>query len=313
MDDLGAPQLNSVHTIYKNKLSKEGQALGEPEKHESLGNTITSENQLENLVNLHRQSIGKTMKSRPDCGECYGAGEPGQCCNTCDEVKAAYDHMGWRFKPQGVAQCESELFVRNLKDQFAEDGGCRVYGQLEPEKPFGHFHIAPHKKLHRGGENSQVFNLMELISFAFDQFNISHSVNTLSFGDQYPGFTSPLDGQSRSLQDTHGMYQYYVKVVPTKYQYLNGTTVESNQYSVTEHLRHLSPGSGRGFPGVYFYFEVSPIQALFQERKPSIYHFFTSICAIIGGAYTVMGIFDYFMTMSLSLWKSKKDLLFNSN
>ncbi len=41
-----------------------------------------------------------------------------------------------------------------------------------------------------------------------------------------------------------GMYQYYVKVVPTRYKYLAGNEIESNQYAVTEHMRHLSPGSG---------------------------------------------------------------------
>jgi hypothetical protein len=38
------------------------------------------------------------------------------------------------------------------------------------------------------------------------------------------------------------MYQYYIKVVPTVYQYLDKRQVDSNQYSVTEHMRHLAPG-----------------------------------------------------------------------
>lgn len=80
-----------------------------------------------------------------------------------------------------------------------------------------------------------------------------------------------LDGQSRVIKDGYGMYQYYfqvcsqtvacivllpsygraqlallLQVVPTRYRFLNGTTIETNQYSVTEHLRHVNPGSGRG-------------------------------------------------------------------
>lgn len=43
------------------------------------------------------------------------------------------------------------------------------------------------------------------------------------------------------------MYQYYFQVVPTRYRFLNGTTIQTNQYSVTEHLRHVNPGSGRGY------------------------------------------------------------------
>ena len=56
------------------------------------------------------------------------------------------------------------------------------------------------------------FNLLDLIAFTFDQFNISHTINSLSFGDNFPGIKSPLDGESRIVEDTHGMYQYYIKV-----------------------------------------------------------------------------------------------------
>ena len=141
--------------------------------------------------------------------------------------------------------------------------------QLEPTHTSGHFHLAPHKKLHTGADQpGSAFNLLELISFAFDQFNITHIVNELSFGEQFPGMQNILDSQSRAIQDTHGMYQYYIKVVPTRYRYLNGTEIESNQYSVTEYMRHLAPGSGRGLPGLYFYYEVLPIQALVTESRP---------------------------------------------
>jgi hypothetical protein len=55
------------------------------------------------------------------------------------------------------------------------------------------------------------------------QFNVSHTINTLSFGDNFPGVSSPLDGESKHIKDTHGMYQYYIKVVPTRYKALGGT------------------------------------------------------------------------------------------
>lgn len=139
-----------------------------------------------------------------------------------------------------------------------------------------------------------IFNLMDLISFTFDQFNITHTINSLSFGDNFPGIKSPLDGQSRTVSDTHGMYQYYLKVVPTKYKSKNTKIGEivSNQYAVTEHMSHLSPGSGRGLPGLYFHYEVSPIQAVFEEKRGGGFGFMVSACAIVGGLFTVMGLVD---------------------
>jgi hypothetical protein len=44
------------------------------------------------------------------------------------------------------------------------------------------------------------------------------------------------------------MYQYFIKVVPTQYNYLNGTLLETNQFSVTQHERVISAGM-QGLPG----------------------------------------------------------------
>ena len=298
MDDTGSSQRDAVHEIYKHKISY-GNKVGVAERAE-LGNTLQTEKQLEELSQQDTKKLQVIKEQIGACGNCYGAAPPGHCCNTCDQVKEAYSKMGWRFKPHGIIQCTSEAFLANMKDQFAEDGGCQLYGRLELNRGSGHFHIAPHKKLHQGGTDNQnkqqgLFNLMDLISFTFDQFNVSHTINSLSFGDNFPGINSPLDGQTRRVQDTHGMYQYYVKVVPTRYKPLSsGQEIESNQYSVTEHMSHLAPGSGRGLPGIYFHYEMSPIQAYFEEkrRRGGLLGFITSACAIVGGAFSLMGLVD---------------------
>jgi hypothetical protein len=68
-------------------------------------------------------------------------------------------------------------------------------------------------------------------------------------------------------------------------------------------MSHLAPGSGRGLPGVYFYYEVSPIQAIIYEKRSyykSFLRFLTSACAIIGGAYTLMGLVDILLGLFLT-------------
>lgn len=291
-DETGVAQKDSIHNIYKHKLSADGYRMGAPVKHE-LGDTILTEKQLEDMQKEY--GVDAPSEEIGPCGNCYGAGKEGECCQTCHDVKAAYLTKGWMFKPQEVAQCRKEAFFETMKDQFAEDGGCQVYGTLELSRASGHFHIAPHKTLHTTGLQAGLISLLDLISFTFEQFNITHTVNSLSFGDTYPGIRNPLDGQYRKVEDTHGMYQYYLKIVPTRYLHLDGREIESNQYSVTEHMRHLAPNSGRGLPGVYFNYELSPIQAVFEEKQKSFMSFITSVCAIIGGIYTVIGIFDGFI------------------
>ena len=236
-------------------------------------------------------------------------------------MRKAYELEGWLFKPHEVKQCQKQLLKDSLKDSMAADGGCQVYGWIDLARSSGHFHIAPHRDIHTNGINNGFLSLLDLISFTFDQFNVTHTVNSLSFGGMnYPGIRNPLNGQSRVVEDTHGMYQYYLKVVPTKYlqpgckqeQVDAGKkgsrrpgrcrkVIESNQYSVTEHLRHLSPNSGRGLPGVYFYYELSPVQAVFEVKEKSIFMFITTCCAIIGGVYTVIGVLDGFVAYLFKL------------
>jgi endoplasmic reticulum-Golgi intermediate compartment protein 3 len=303
-DETGSPQTDAIHEVFKRQLSADGEPVGSAVKNK-LGDTMLTEETLKTLVE-QKTNTKLITTTKPECGGCYGSRPPGVCCNTCQDVIDGYQEKGWRFKPQGISQCESEAALETLKDQFASEGGCQIFGRLELNKASGHFHIAPHKVFHEGGVNAGIANLLDLLSFTFSQFNITHTVNSLSFGDQFPGITSPLDRQSRSLEDTHGMYQYYVKVVPTKYKSLSGTTIESNQYAVTEHMRHLAPGSGRGLPGVYFYYDVSPIQALYEEKRGGgLMRFLTSLCAIIGGAYTVMGLVDLLLTYILNIWNKK--------
>lgn len=96
------------------------------------------------------------------------------------------------------------------------------------------------------------------------------------------------------------------QVVPTVYKYIDGTEVVSNQYSVTEHLRHVTPGSGRGLPGVWFYYELSPIQAVVEEHRKGFLEFLASVCAILGGVFTIFGVLDGVVgTVMDKFWRSE--------
>ena len=92
------------------------------------------------------------------------------------------------------------------------------------------------------------------------------------------------------------MYQYFIKVVPTIYEYLspNKPRIDSNQYSVTDYKRELEGGwDERGkLPGVFFFYDVSPIMVHYSETKIPFFHFVTEVCAIVGGAITVTGLVD---------------------
>ncbi|KAH7331841.1 hypothetical protein KP509_20G052900 [Ceratopteris richardii] len=92
-----------------------------------------------------------------------------------------------------------------------------------------------------------------------------------------------------------GMYQYFIKVVPTVYTDVHGRKIFSNQFSLTEHFKPVEFGTARALPGVFFFYDLSPIKVNFDQTKTPFLHFLTNICAIIGGVFTVSGIIDAFV------------------
>ena len=45
-------------------------------------------------------------------------------------------------------------------------------------------------------------------------------------------------------------------------------------------------------PGVFFIYDISPIMVKFTEKRQTLSYFLTSLCAIVGGVFTVAGIID---------------------
>lgn len=147
------------------------------------------------------------------------------------------------------------------------------------------------------------------------RFNITHRVNKLSFGHEYPGMDNPLDGHLEldgGVGDQEGgnsMYQYFVKIVPTHYWKSNGTVLKTNQYSVTKHKRSIKLTiAENGLPGVFFIYDINPMMIQLREGRKSFLHFLTGVCAIVGGIFTVAGMIDALIYQSNKALQKKIDL-----
>jgi len=282
MDISGEHQLDVSHNVYKKRLSPEGTPLLEAPP-------------MKDVV------IKEVKPDEEYCGSCYGSKLEG-CCNTCESVREAYMKKGWGFNAEGVEQCIREGFTKNLMEQQGE--GCEVYGYLEVNKVAGNFHFAPGKSFQQHS-----MHVHDLQPFKFAEFNLSHTIVRLSFGKEYPGIINPLDNVTKQETKGAGMHQYFVKVVPTIYSGLDGTIINTNQFSVTEHYRAISmKGDGHGLPGVFFMYDLSPIMVMFTEKQRSFAHFLTSVCAIVGGVFTVAGIVDSLVYHSMRSIKKKIEL-----
>lgn len=76
----------------------------------------------------------------------------------------------------------------------------------------------------------------------------------------------------------------------------------------TENFREGSAGPSRSLPGVFFFYDLSPIKVQIREVRPSFLHFVTSVCAIVGGVFTVAGLLDAGVYQGGKIIKKKMQL-----
>jgi len=296
LDVAGNEHLDIEATIQKQRLDRRGKKITEAE---------SAKLQSEVMKDIVQQAVPKNGRG---CETCYGAeSDEYPCCPTCESVRNAYRHRGWAFNSAtNIAQCNNEGFVPMITSQRNE--GCRLTGEILVDKVAGNFHFSPGKSFSNAHNHAHTtFELGE------DKFNMSHTIHALSFGEPFPGAINPLDGLEQTTEDALSAYQYYIKVVSTSFTDIYGQTLNSSQFSVTQHYLPIdnSVGSGHeshGAPGVFFLYDLSPIQVNLVERQKSLSSFVTIICAIIGGAFTVFRIIDEVIYQGLRSIRKKQEL-----
>lgn len=112
-----------------------------------------------------------------------------RCCNTCDELKHAYEAKGWSTN---VIIRNSTQCLKDSSNPFANvrpGEGCRVSGSMKVNKVAGNFHMTLGESIVRDGAHIHQFVPSEAPGF-----NVSHTIHTLSFGQAYASMPpNPLD------------------------------------------------------------------------------------------------------------------------
>jgi hypothetical protein len=307
MDISGDLQRDLAHNIIKTRLEENGAII--PNSHSS---DLESD-----IARNHAVVPGY-------CGSCYGAQTTEeQCCNTCEEVREAYVNRGWSFgNPDGIEQCAKENYSEHLKEQTKE--GCNVAGRIRINKVIGNLHLSPGRAFQAGGRN--IYDLVPYLAEDGRRHDFSHRIHTFHFegDDEYDPRKQTLSANMRKkmgIEDhaldnfegrtikSHYMFQYFLKVVSTRFNTLDGKKVcrslcaalrqrctdlwvpqvNTHQYSATSFERDLDKGSEdstkegihvshlqAGLPGAYFNFEISPMLVIHSETRQSFAHFLTS-------------------------------------
>jgi hypothetical protein len=222
-----------------------------------------------------------------DCQSCYeGEDEDHRCCNSCRELKDAYfakDLPASRI--EDAPQCRTAI-------------GCRVEGTVVVNKVSGNVHVALGRSTIRSGKHVHEFNVNDVSG----GFNTSHEIHSISFGPMVPGMASPLDGTTKIVRSGAYMFHYYIKLVPTVFTSYNGEEVYTHQYSVTDSARNVQVRGNElsGLPGVFVVYDFSPFLMRKTEKVKPWSYLFTSICAIIGGVFSIASMVEMFVNNFLN-------------
>ncbi|KAJ6730374.1 ENDOPLASMIC RETICULUM VESICLE TRANSPORTER PROTEIN [Salix viminalis] len=216
---------------------------------------------------------GRLEHNETCCGSCYGAETSAEdCCNSCEEVLEAYGKKGWAMtNPEFNGPiCKNRLYECLISNYnihaficfnpgpalcFAYNILCKREGflqRIEDEEGEG-CNIYGFLEVNKVAGNLQFspgksfqqsgVHVHDLLAFQKDSFNISHKITRLAFGEYFPGVVNP--------------------------HFFN--------------IRGADIGRHQSLPGVFFFYDLSPIKVTFTEEHVSFLHCLTNVCAIAGG------------------------------
>mmetsp|Transcript_8349 Transcript_8349/g.11915 ORF Transcript_8349/g.11915 Transcript_8349/m.11915 type:complete len:399 (+) Transcript_8349:29-1225(+) len=223
MDIAGDAQVNAEDNMIKRRLHLDG--------------TFLDVEEIQADTNKHHEADEKLKEARIKikgenyCGSCYGAQlDKTSCCNTCNDVKSAYKLKGWAFEQvQKIAeQCIFE--GKTEPKRMSKGEGCQIAGHMSFKRVNGNFHIAMGEGVERDGQHIHTFIPEDTVNF-----NASHIIHELRFGPVYESqqtvkknsyfqIANTLDGVKKIVTEedgTTGLFQYYMKIVPTTYKGLD--------------------------------------------------------------------------------------------
>ena len=215
--------------------------------------------------------------------------------------KLSIDHQLEQLPPE-----EKAAHHERMKDNANDHPGCMMTGFVLVNRVPGNFHIEARSKLH---------NLNPILA------NISHVVNHLSFGSvlskhatrqlsklpkEYFSIesTNPMNDNEYTTFKLHQAYHHYIKVVATNLElgrrYKGKNAILAYQMVQSSQVMQYLEDE---IPEARFSYDISPMAVRIEMKGKKWYEFVTSICALIGGSFTVFGLLSGFLN---TIFKAKK-------
>ncbi|CAJ0609245.1 unnamed protein product [Cylicocyclus nassatus] len=209
--------------------------------------------------------------------------DPGREGKIDVEVDVSFPYLKCEFLGVDIqdenGRHEVGFIDKTTKEPLPNDG-CRFKSKFEINKVPGNFHLSTHSADRQP-----------------DNPDMRHIIHSIRFGDEIPnrdvkGSFNALKGKSTIESEPLLTHEYILNIVPSIYENMKGRVWNSYQYTFG-HSDYLAyHHSGQVIPAVWFKYTVQPITVKQKEWRMSFYTFLTSICAVVGGTFTVAGIID---------------------
>eukprot|EP00210_Caulerpa_lentillifera_P006618 g6323.t1 len=176
--------------------------------------------------------------------------------------------------------------------KLSTHAGCNLAGFVLVKKVPGTLHF-----LAKSGGTSFDHNLMNMTHYIHHfyfgmrpspyRYNFLKKMHPLGLQKDWADKLQNEEFISTNIQSTH---EHYIQVVLTTIEAGSGSTY--TDYNSYEYTVHSHTYSSESIPAAKFSYHLSPIQIVVKEELKEVYKFVTSLCAIIGGVFTVAGILD---------------------
>ncbi|CAC5409530.1 ERGIC1 [Mytilus coruscus] len=178
------------------------------------------------------------------------------------------------------------------KIEVNEGKGCRMESHFVINKVPGNFHVSTHSSRTQP-DNPDMTHLIHKVRFGMD----------LQEGKEVKGSFNPLEDVDRSAGQALATHDYIVKIVPSVYEDVRRNIIYPYQYTYSYREVMQYGHGGRVVPAIWFRYELSPITVRYIEKNKPFYTFLTTVCAIVGGTFTVAGILDSCIFTAAEIFK----------
>lgn len=182
------------------------------------------------------------------------------------------------------------------------DRGCRVKGQIEAPRVPGNFHLEARSTVH---------------SIDSTMTNVSHLVHHLSFGEtpkaeflaalpaEDKERIHPLNGRVFDVDHMHNAPHHFIKVIPTIMELRQSGTLRKEEGYIQVAQNRIAQYAETEVPEAKFTYDLSPMGMYITQKGTHWYTYLTSICALIGGMFTVISMVKMFCDKTSKQFKTR--------